>query len=248
MAETRLIHGFHAIMAKLRHAADDVKEIYLAETRQDVRAKELLKRASASNVRVTQVDTARLDSMVGNARHQGVVAKVDAVQRHVTLDDVLEGLTEPALLLVLDSITDPHNLGACLRVADAAGCHAVIAPKDKAVGLNATAMKVASGAADTVPYVTVTNLARSMKEMQERGVWTVGADAEAKSDLYATDLSGPIAWVLGAEGSGLRRLTRDTCDILASIPMHGSVESLNVSVASGICLFEARRQRTFKGR
>jgi 23S rRNA (guanosine2251-2'-O)-methyltransferase len=186
--------------------------------------------------------------MVGNARHQGVVAKVDAVQRHVTLDDVLEGLTEPALLLVLDSITDPHNLGACLRVADAAGCHAVIAPKDKAVGLNATAMKVASGAADTVPYVTVTNLARSMKEMQERGVWTVGADAEAKSDLYATDLSGPIAWVLGAEGSGLRRLTRDTCDILASIPMHGSVESLNVSVASGICLFEARRQRTFKGR
>jgi len=248
MAETRLIHGFHAIMAKLRHAADDVKEIYLAETRQDVRAKELLKRASGCNVRVTQVDTARLDSMVGNARHQGVVAKVDAVQRHVTLDDVLDGLTEPALLLVLDSITDPHNLGACLRVADAAGCHAVIAPKDKAVGLNATAMKVASGAADTVPYVTVTNLARSMKEMQERGVWTVGADAEAKSDLYATDLSGPIAWVLGAEGSGLRRLTRDTCDILASIPMHGSVESLNVSVASGICLFEARRQRTVKGR
>ncbi|MRR50129.1 MAG: 23S rRNA (guanosine(2251)-2'-O)-methyltransferase RlmB [Rhodocyclaceae bacterium] len=248
MADTRLIHGFHAIMAKLRHAADDVKEIYLAETRQDARAKELLKRASVAGVRVTQVDTARLDSMAGNVRHQGVVAKVNAVQRHVTLDDVLDGLAEPALLLVLDSITDPHNLGACLRVADAAGCHAVIAPKDKAVGLNATAMKVASGAADTVPYVTVTNLARSMKEMQERGVWTVGADAEAKSDLYATDLSGPIAWVLGAEGSGLRRLTRDTCDILASIPMHGSVESLNVSVASGICLFEARRQRAVKGR
>ncbi|MBL8491942.1 MAG: 23S rRNA (guanosine(2251)-2'-O)-methyltransferase RlmB [Rhodocyclaceae bacterium] len=247
MAETRLIHGFHAVTAKLRHAADDVKEIYLAEGRQDGRARDLVKAAAAAGVRVMPTDPQRLEGMAPGQRHQGVVARVSAVQKHVTLDDVLDTLAEPALLLVLDGIQDPHNLGACLRVADAAGCHAVVAPKDRAVGLNATAIKVASGAADTVPYVTVTNLSRALREMQERGVWTVGADAEAPADLYGTDLSGPIAWVLGAEGSGLRRLTRDTCDILARIPMQGSVESLNVSVASGICLFEARRQRGSKG-
>ena len=167
----------------------------------------------------------------------------DRVLDLVILDDVLENLTEPALLLVLDGITDPHNLGACLRGADAAGAQAVIAPKDKAVGLNATAIKVASGAADTVPYVTVTNLARSLREMQERNIWVLGADGEAEKDIYAIDQKGAVAWVLGAEGAGLRRLTRETCDELARIPMHGSVESLNVSIASGICLFETRRQR-----
>jgi 23S rRNA (guanosine2251-2'-O)-methyltransferase len=171
---------------------------------------------------------------------------VDARQRYLTLDDVLDGLQEPPLLLVLDGVTDPHNLGACLRVADGAGAHAVIAPKDKAVGLNATAIKVASGAADTVPYITVTNLARSLREMQERGIWVLGAAGEAEKDIYAIDQSGPTAWVLGAEGDGLRRLTRDTCDELARIPMFGAVESLNVSVASGVCLFEARRQRQVK--
>jgi 23S rRNA (guanosine2251-2'-O)-methyltransferase len=175
-----------------------------------------------------------------------VVAKVDARQRYLTLDDVLDGLQEPPLLLVLDGVTDPHNLGACLRVADGAGAHAVIAPKDKAVGLNATAIKVASGAADTVPYITVTNLARSLREMQERGIWVLGAAGEAEKYIYAVDQSGPTAWVLGAEGDGLRRLTRDTCDELARIPMFGAVESLNVSVASGVCLFEARRQRQVK--
>jgi 23S rRNA (guanosine2251-2'-O)-methyltransferase len=168
---------------------------------------------------------------------------VIAGQRHHRLDEVLEGLSEPPLLLVLDGVQDPHNLGACLRVADAAGAHAVIAPKDRAVGLNATVMKVASGAADTVPYVVVTNLARTLRELQEREVWTVGTDAGAARGLYDLDLKGPLAWVLGAEGSGLRRLTRETCDEIARIPMLGSVESLNVSVASGICLFEARRQR-----
>jgi 23S rRNA (guanosine2251-2'-O)-methyltransferase len=171
------------------------------------------------------------------------VAKVSATAKYVTLDDVMENLAEPVLLLVLDGVTDPHNLGACLRVADAAGCHAVVAPKDKACGLNATAIKVASGAADTVPYIMVTNLARSLRELQEQGVWVVGAAGEAEKDLYAIDQKGPLAWVLGAEGAGLRRLTRDTCDELARIPMYGSVESLNVSVASGVCLFEARRQR-----
>ncbi|MBM3392329.1 MAG: 23S rRNA (guanosine(2251)-2'-O)-methyltransferase RlmB [Betaproteobacteria bacterium] len=245
MADTRFIYGFHAVNARLRQSAGSVQEIYLAAGRQDGRTRDLVKLAEAQGVRVISTEPARLDGMAGGpgARHQGVVARVDATQRHVTLDDVLDTLAEPALLLVLDGVQDPHNLGACLRVADAAGAHAVVAPKDRAVGLNATAVKVACGAADTVPYVTVTNLARALREMQERGVWTVGADAEAQGDLYGVDLRQPLALVLGAEGSGLRRLTRETCDALVRIPMHGSVESLNVSVASGICLFEARRQR-----
>lgn len=243
MSETRLIHGFHAILAKLRHSADDVKEIYLAEGRQDGRVRDLLKAAENAGVRVMPVDAARLDGMAGGQRHQGVVAKVSAVQRHVTLDDVLDTLAEPALLLVLDGVTDPHNLGACLRVADAAGAHAVVVPKDRACGLNATAIKVASGAAESVPYITVTNLARSLREMQERDIWVVGAAGEAQGDIYGVAQKRALAWVLGAEGPGLRRLTRETCDELARIPMYGSVESLNVSVASGVCLFEARRQR-----
>lgn len=243
MSETRLIHGFHAVTAKLRHAPEDVKEIFIAEGRQDGRARDLLKAAEAAGVRVMPTDAARLDGMAGGGRHQGVVARVSAAQKHLTVDDILDTLTEPALLLVLDGVQDPHNLGACLRVADAAGAHAVVAPKDRACGLNATAIKVASGAADTVPYITVTNLARSLREMQERDVWVLGAAGEADKDLYAVEQKGSLAWVLGAEGAGLRRLTRDTCDELARIPMQGSVESLNVSVAAGICLFEARRQR-----
>jgi 23S rRNA (guanosine2251-2'-O)-methyltransferase len=245
MAEdARLIHGFHAVIAKLRHDPEGVREIWLAAGRQDGRARDLAQLAASRGVRLTSVDAARLDGMAGNARHQGVVAKVAAQQKYLTVDDVLDGLQEPALLLALDGVTDPHNLGACLRVADAAGAHAVIAPKDRACGLNATAIKVASGAADTVPYVVVTNLARSLREIKERGIWTIGAAGEAAKDIYAIDQRGATAWVLGAEGEGLRRLTRDTCDELAKIPMFGSVESLNVSVASGICLFEARRQRS----
>jgi 23S rRNA (guanosine2251-2'-O)-methyltransferase len=243
MTDTRLIHGFHAVLAKLRTVPGDVREIYLAEGRQDGRARDLVKLAEAQGVRIMPTDMARLDGMAGGGRHQGIVARVLAVQRMLKLDDVLDGLSEPALLLVLDGVQDPHNLGACLRVADAAGAHAVIAPKDRACGLNATAIKVASGAADTVPYVVVTNLARSLREMQERNIWVIGAAGEAEKELYAVDQKSALAWVLGAEGDGLRRLTRETCDDLARIPMHGSVESLNVSVASGICLFEARRQR-----
>ncbi len=243
MSETRNIHGFHAVTAKLRHAPDDVKELHVAEGRQDGRMRELLRVAELAGVRVIQSDMARLDGMAGGGRHQGVIAKVSAVTRHMTIDDVLDTLVEPALLLVLDGVQDPHNLGACLRVADAAGAHAVIAPKDKACGLNATAIKVASGAADTVPYITVTNLARAIREMQEREIWVVGAAGETEKTLYSIDQKGPVAWVLGAEGDGLRRLTRETCDELARIPMLGSVASLNVSVAAGICLFEARRQR-----
>jgi len=241
--ESRLIYGFHAVTAKLRHDPEGVREIYLAAGRQDGRSRDLVQLAESCGVRLVSVDAARLDGMAKGERHQGVVAKVSAQQLYVTVDDVLDGMNEPALLLVLDGVTDPHNLGACLRVADAAGAHAVIAPKDRACGLNATAIKVASGAADTVPYIVVTNLARSLREIKERGIWTIGAAGEATKDLYAVEQKGAIAWVLGAEGEGLRRLTRDTCDELAKIPMFGSVESLNVSVASGICLFEARRQR-----
>ena len=243
MSETRFIYGFHAVTGKLRQNPDAVREIHLAEQRQDARARDLLRQAQAHGVRVIISDSARLDGMADHGRHQGVVARIDATRREVKLDDVLDTLSEPALLLVLDGVQDPHNLGACLRVADAAGAHAVIAPKDRACGLTQTAIKVASGAADSVPYVVVTNLARALREMQDAGVWLVGAAGEADQTLHDIDQKVPVAWVLGAEGDGLRRLTRETCDELARIPMHGSVESLNVSVASGICLFEARRQR-----
>ncbi|MEZ5609854.1 MAG: 23S rRNA (guanosine(2251)-2'-O)-methyltransferase RlmB [Rhodocyclaceae bacterium] len=241
--ETRFIFGFHAVRSRLRNDPDGVVEIHVAAQRNDGRARDLITLAEAHKVRVIPTDAGRLDGMAGGAVHQGVVARVDARHKVLQLDDILDTLEGPALLLVLDGVTDPHNLGACLRVADAAGAQAVIAPKDRSASLNATAIKVASGAADSVPYVTVTNLSRALRQMQAAGVWVIGAAGEAEQDLYAVDQTGPVAWVLGAEGDGLRRLTRDTCDVLARIPMHGSVDSLNVSVASGICLFEAARQR-----
>ncbi len=244
MAETRIIHGFHAVTARIRQQAESVLELYLDTQRRDARIRDLLKLAEDHHVRVIPVDSRRLDGLAGNVSHQGVAARVNAAQRVRHLDDVLDTLNEPALLLVLDGVQDPHNLGACLRSADAFGVHAVIAPKDRAVGLNATVEKVACGAAETVPYITVTNLARTLRELQERGIWVVGADGAAKTDLYGFRHAGELAWVLGAEGEGLRRLTRETCDELVRIPMLGSVESLNVSVSAGICMFESRRQRT----
>ncbi|MCL1860481.1 MAG: 23S rRNA (guanosine(2251)-2'-O)-methyltransferase RlmB [Proteobacteria bacterium] len=249
MAEpSRLIYGFHAVLGRLRRDPESVFELYVSGLRHDVRAREVHGLAESLGVKMTRVENERLDAMVGTRRHQGVLARVDARQRMITLDDVLESLpspspSEPALLLVLDGVQDPHNLGACLRVADAAGAHAVVAPKDRAASLNATAVKVASGAADAIPYVTVTNLARALEQMKKTGIWVVGAAGEAEKSVFDIDQKRPIAWVLGAEGDGLRRLTRATCDELARIPMRGSVESLNVSVASGICLFEAFRQR-----
>lgn len=243
MSHSRSIFGFHSILAKLRHDPGAVREIYVDAGRSDARVRDLIRHAEFAKVRVLPIDSARLESMAPGARHQGVLAHVDATQRHVTLDDVLDTLEEPAFLLVLDGIQDPHNLGACLRVADAAGVHAVIAPKDRAVGLTQTAVKVACGAAETVPYITVTNLARTLRELQEREIWVVGTDAEAKEDLYTAQWPVATAWVLGAEGDGMRRLTRETCDQLVTIPMLGSVQSLNVSVATGVCLYEARRRR-----
>ena len=242
-SNTRLIHGFHPIMARLRHDPESVKEIYLDNNRHDRRVKDLLRLAEQAGARVVQVEHPRIEGMVPNARHQGVVARVDSRQKAIHLDDVLDTLEEPPFLLVLDGITDPRNLGACLRVADAAGVHAVIAPKDRAVGLTDVAMKAASGAAETVPYIMVTNLARTLRELKERDIWVVGTAGEASEDLYTAQWPLATAWVMGAEGDGMRRLTRETCDALVHIPMGGSVDSLNVSVAAGVCLFEAVRRR-----
>lgn len=242
-AGTRLIYGFHAVSARLRQAPEAVREIHFDPERRDARARNFIAMAESAGVRLLTSSGERLDALVGTRRHQGVVARVDAVRREIKLADVLDSLDEAALILVLDGVQDPHNLGACLRVADGAGAHAVVAPRDRAVGLNATAVKVASGAADSVPYVTVTNLARALRELKDAGVWVVGADGEAEHSIHEIDQRGAVAWVLGAEGDGLRRLTRETCDMLARIPMRGSVESLNVSVAAGLCLYEARRQR-----
>jgi 23S rRNA (guanosine2251-2'-O)-methyltransferase len=245
--KSKLIFGFHAVTARLRHEAESIEEIYVDAARHDPRMRELLKAVQAAGVRVIQADESRLSSMVGSRRHQGVVARAGAVSLARNLDELLDMVVGPPLILILDGITDPHNLGACLRVADGAGAHAVIAPKDRAVGLNATAAKVASGAADTVPYITVTNLARTMRELKERDIWLIGTTEDADKGLYEADFSGGTALVMGSEGEGMRRLTRETCDLLVSVPMLGSVESLNVSVASGVCLYEARRQRMVKG-
>lgn len=242
MSHSRSIFGFHAVLAKLRHDPEAVHEIYLDAERKDARARDLIRHAEHAGVKLVAVDAKRLEAMAPGASHQGVVAHVSAQQRHVTLDDVLDTLEEPAFLLVLDGVQDPHNLGACLRVADAVGAHAVIAPKDRACGLTQTVIKVASGAAETVPYIMVTNLARTLRELKERDIFIVGTDGEGSTDLYAAEWPKATAWVLGAEGEGMRRLTRETCDLLVRIPMLGSVSSLNVSVASGVCLYEARRR------
>lgn len=242
MANRQTLHGFHAVMARLRQRPESIRAIHLALSRQDARAKELLAAAKAASCTVRTTDDPGLTTLAGSDRHQGVVAEVDPQAAPVGLADLLETLVPPALLLVLDGVTDPHNLGACLRCADAFGAQAVIIPKDRAVAVNATVAKAASGAADTVPVITVTNLARALREMKEQGVWILGADAGGES-LFTADLSGPIAWVLGAEGSGLRRLTRESCDRIVGIPLVGTVESLNVSVAAGICLYATSQQR-----
>ena len=240
---TKTLIGFHAVTARLRQKPDTVSEIYVDSERSDARAKDLRALAKQHGIRLIPVDAKRLDGMSGGARHQGVVAQAQPIDMPQFIEDALEGLEEPALLLILDGVQDPHNLGACLRVADGAGAHAVIAPKDRSVGLTTAAIKVASGAAESVPYIVVTNLARTMRDLKDRGIWLIGADDSAKESLYKAKLDGPMGMVLGAEGEGLRRLTRESCDLLVSIPMMGSVESLNVSVASGICLYEARRRR-----
>jgi len=228
---------------RIKTAPASVIEVYFDSSRRDARMRQFVERAKEAGVRLIEADGLRLAKLAGSHGHQGVAARVEPVAQARSLDDLLDQLNEPPLLLVLDGITDPHNLGACLRVADGAGAHAVIAPKDHAAGINATVAKVASGAAETMPYFMVTNLARTMGELQERNIWCIGTSEEADKSVYQVDLKAPVALVLGAEGPGMRQLTRKRCDELVSIPMRGAVESLNVSVASGVCLYEALRQR-----
>ena len=240
---TRQLIGFHAITARLRQHPQSVRAIYVDAGRRDQRARELIERAAEAGVAVHAAEAERLHAMAGSDRQQGVVATVDDALPRRELEEILSGISEPPLLLVLDGVTDPHNLGACLRNADAFGAHALIVPKDRAVGVNATVAKAASGAADTVPFFSVTNLARTLGELKEHGIWIIGADKNGDENLFDAELSGPLAWVLGAEGTGMRRLTRERCDRIVSVPLSGSVSSLNVSVASGVCLYETRRQR-----
>jgi 23S rRNA (guanosine2251-2'-O)-methyltransferase len=245
-SSAKTLFGFHAVGVRIKTAPASVLEVYVDASRRDARMRQFLQRAREAGVRLIESDGLRLAKLCGSHGHQGVVARVQPVEQARSLDTLLEQLEadgQQPLLLVLDGVTDPHNLGACLRVADGAGAHAVIAPKDHAAGLSATVAKVASGAAETVPYFMVTNLARTLGELRERDIWCVGTSDDAPRSLYETDLRRPLAWVLGAEGQGLRQLTRKSCDELVGIPMQGAVESLNVSVASGICLYEALRQR-----
>ena len=238
----RVVFGFHAVLARLRADPASVVEIFLDETRNDARGKDLAAAAERAGVRLMRVPTKRLDGFYGGGRHQGVVARIEIRKMGDTIDELLNRVEKP-LLLVLDGVTDPHNLGACLRVANAAGAHAVIAPKDRAAGITPAVSKVASGAAEATPYLMVTNLARCLSDLKERNLWIVGADERAEKTLYEADLPDSIAWVLGAEGEGMRRLTRESCDLLVRIPMQGEVESLNVSVSAGVCLFESVRRR-----
>ena len=240
----RVIFGFHTVLARLRADPNSVLEVFLDESRKDARAKDFAAQVERAGARLMRVSASRLDGMAGGGRHQGVAARVEVNSSKQTLEELLESLKTPPLLLVLDGITDPHNLGACLRVANAAGANAVVAPKDHAAGINATVSKVASGAAEITPYFMVTNLARTLADLKDRNIWVLGSDASAKEDIFSVkELPNAVAWVLGAEGTGMRRLTRESCDLLVRIPMQGQVESLNASVAAGICLFESVRRR-----
>ena len=247
MSQLERIYGVHAVEALLRHHPKRVKQLWLAAGRQDPRVQVLVDLAGQQRIAVGQKDRRELDEWAGGV-HQGVVAEVSPSQvwGENMLDELLDRATTPPLLLVLDGVTDPHNLGACMRTADAAGAHAVIVPKDKSATLNATVRKVACGAAEVIPLVAVTNLARTLEKLQQRGLWIVGTAGEAEQELYQQDMTGPTVLVMGAEGKGMRRLTREHCDYLVKLPMAGSVSSLNVSVATGVCLFEAVRQRQGK--
>src|SRR3984957_1850752 len=247
MADSKrnFVYGLHAVNAALERASERVLELWIAGARNDARTRDLNERAGRAGVHVHSVSADALAKLVGDVVHQGAVAAMrplKAWDEH-DLTEALNQLTVDPLLLILDGITDPHNLGACLRTADAAGAHAVVIPKDRAASVDGVVRKVAAGAAEFIPVASVTNLARTLEALKERGVWVVGTDGETEKTIYSTDLKRPLALVLGAEGSGMRRLTRDTCDFLVRIPMAGHMQSLNVSVAAGIALFEALRQR-----
>lgn len=245
MSKKVALYGLHAVQTIIGRNPERIVEVFVARERQDKVLMELVQNLQRLGVRPQFVPKASLDKRAEGGNHQGIIMIVnDIPQQHEDdLYKLLDNATKPLLLLILDGVTDPHNLGACLRTADAAGVAAVIVPKDKSASLNPTVRKVACGAAETVPLVQVTNLARTMREMQQRQVWIVGTAGEAEQSLYDFKVDGHLALVMGAEGSGMRRLTRETCDELVKIPMAGSVSSLNVSVATGVCLFEVVRQR-----
>ena len=245
MANIEYVFGIHAVQTKLQRNPERVQELWFQEGREDQRLNQVKALADAQGIECQIMPRRELDNKV-KGRHQGVVAGCTpnpAKDEHFLMQ-LLAELNEPVFLLILDGVTDPHNLGACLRTADAAGVHAVIAPKDKSASLNSTVSKVACGAAESIPFVQVTNLARCLKSLQDAGVWVTGTAGEATQHIYQTDLTGNMALVMGAEGEGMRRLTREGCDQLVKIPMAGEVSSLNVSVAAGVCLFEAVRQRS----
>ncbi|MFA6408740.1 MAG: 23S rRNA (guanosine(2251)-2'-O)-methyltransferase RlmB [Gammaproteobacteria bacterium] len=241
------IYGLHAVRTFLQVCPEDVAVLYWARQQHDPIWLEITNIATNHKINLKIVSARELEALLPQVNHQGIALQRKpssvAAYSEVNLEALLENLQEPPFLLLLDGVQDPHNLGACLRTANAAGVHAVIAPRDKAVGITPAVRKVASGAAEITPFIQVTNLARTMEMLKERGIWLYGTLPEGEKSIYDTDLSGPMAFVLGAEGQGLRRLTRDLCDFLVNIPMAGTVGSLNVSVATGVCLFEARRQK-----
>lgn len=240
-----LVYGLHAVRAVLERRPRDVLRLAVAAARDDVRVRELRDFAAAQGVKAAAANPAALDAETGGAAHQGVVAEVrpSAPLDENSLLDLLTRRTSPALVLVLDGVSDPHNLGACLRTADAAGATAVVAPRDRAASLTPVVRKVAAGAAETVPFAQVTNLARALRDMKQAGLWIGGTAGDGDKSIYEADLSGPLALVMGSEGRGLRRLTRENCDFTLRLPMQGAVASLNVGVAAGIALYEAVRQR-----
>lgn len=247
LAHNDLIFGLHAIQATLDMPVSRIKQIWLAYERQDARIDAIIKGARKHGISIQKVAREELDDMLPNVQHQGGIAKSRplAALNEADLDKLLDSLAGPPLLLILDGVQDPHNLGACMRTAEAAGVHAVIAPKDRASSLTNTVLKVSSGAAERLPFIQITNLARVLRELQQRGIWLVGTSGDSEATLFEADLKGPLAIILGAEGRGIRRLTRESCDQTVYIPMKGGVGSLNVSVAAGVCLFEAGRQRDF---
>ncbi len=249
MSEPHIIAGINSVRTALKHGSDGVTEVWIEAKRRDKKIREIVALAKECGVMLHQVDRSEIDNMVPGVNHQGAAAKVavPAALSEKDLESLLSSIDTQPLLLVLDGVQDPHNLGACLRSADAAGVTAVIAPKDRSVGMTPTVCKVASGAAEAVPFIQVTNLVRTIRWLQDEcRVWVVGMAGEAETSLYAADLKGPLVLVMGAEENGMRRLTRESCDLLVKLPMAGSVESLNVSVAAGICLYEAVRQRDSK--
>ena len=245
MKQIQTLIGFHAVSSALKGAAGDIEWLRVLSNSNNKRLSEIVSRASGAGIKVIKSTAAELDQLAGQQRHQGLVAgfRGSNLATEGQLDAILNAIEGPPLVLILDGVQDPHNLGACLRTAEAAGAHLVVICKDRSAGITPVVRRAASGAAETLPIIQATNLARVMRELKQRGIWLAGTSDVARDELYTTDLSGPLALVMGSEGSGLRRLTAEICDYLVSVPMAGQVESLNVSVATGVCLYEINRQR-----